>query len=234
MLKHRRGFTLIELLVVVAIIVILIALLLPSLNNAREQAKAVKCMSNLRQMGGALYMYTQEYNGTLPIPLANKGPVAPVDDPTTSPINEASDWQAMPWMVRLFPYVNIPFPKTNDANVWRKVWFSGVFNCPSKQDYNLFAGPTDIQRLSYSMNSFNPADSGPDQYQKLVNVDMYTLLISDDHTGYPRLRSYNYLYDQGWRPMNHAYGHNMLFPGGDVQKVPQYGVDWFLKLKRPY
>lgn len=63
----RRGFTLIELLVVVAIIVILIAILLPSLGAARKQAKAVKCGANLREWGIVMSMYRQEYDDLLPV-----------------------------------------------------------------------------------------------------------------------------------------------------------------------
>lgn len=64
--RNRRGFTLIELLVVVAIIAVLISLLLPSLNNARAQARSAACASNLRQIGMWGMMYAQENNNILP------------------------------------------------------------------------------------------------------------------------------------------------------------------------
>lgn len=61
-----QGFTLIELLVVVAIISLLLAILLPSLNSAREQAKAVKCGSNMRGCGQAVHEYLAEERATFP------------------------------------------------------------------------------------------------------------------------------------------------------------------------
>lgn len=60
---HRTGFTLIELLVVVAIIVVLISILLPSLGKARASAQSTKCQATLRSLGIANLTYTQEYNG---------------------------------------------------------------------------------------------------------------------------------------------------------------------------
>ncbi|HPO51788.1 MAG TPA: DUF1559 domain-containing protein [bacterium] len=60
------GFTLIELLVVIAIIGILSALVLPVLSRAREQAKRVVCMNNLRQIGIATHVYANDYDGFIP------------------------------------------------------------------------------------------------------------------------------------------------------------------------
>jgi prepilin-type N-terminal cleavage/methylation domain-containing protein/prepilin-type processing-associated H-X9-DG protein len=67
--RHTRstgGFTLIELLVVIAIIAILAAILFPVFAQAREKARQVSCLSNLKQLGAAFAMYTQDYDEQLP------------------------------------------------------------------------------------------------------------------------------------------------------------------------
>ncbi|MCW3100262.1 MAG: prepilin-type N-terminal cleavage/methylation domain [Chthonomonadaceae bacterium] len=66
MQQRRTAFTLIELLVVIAIIAILAAILFPVFAQAREKARQTACLSNLRQIGTAVMMYTQDYDEVLP------------------------------------------------------------------------------------------------------------------------------------------------------------------------
>jgi prepilin-type N-terminal cleavage/methylation domain-containing protein/prepilin-type processing-associated H-X9-DG protein len=65
-MQKRRGFTLIELLVVIAIIAILAAILFPVFARAREKARQISCLSNMKQLGMALMMYAQDWDDTYP------------------------------------------------------------------------------------------------------------------------------------------------------------------------
>lgn len=104
--RPAGAFTLIELLVVVAIIALLVAILLPSLQAAREQSRAVVCLANLRSVGQGIAFYVEAHRGTLPGPLH-----PPVFRLTGS--NDPNDaWDPMnptlevPWflLARLSPY----------------------------------------------------------------------------------------------------------------------------------
>ena len=65
--KRLKAFTLIELLVVIAIIAILAAILFPVFAQAREKARQTSCLSNLKQIGTGIMMYTQDNEETYPL-----------------------------------------------------------------------------------------------------------------------------------------------------------------------
>ncbi|HZT41294.1 MAG TPA: prepilin-type N-terminal cleavage/methylation domain-containing protein [Chthonomonadaceae bacterium] len=110
----RKGFTLIELLVVIAIIAILAAILFPVFAQARERARAISCMSNLKQIGLATMMYVQDYDETFMWqPYPGWSPTQPKDPVTGITMPTLGFWDT------LQPYVKN----------------QGIFSCPSNTDY---------------------------------------------------------------------------------------------------
>jgi len=111
MVSKRRGFTLIELLVVIAIIAILAAILFPVFAQAREKARQAACLSNMKQMGNAITMYTQDYDELMP---AWNGNLIQGDPNWDQPQNY---WDAL-----MIPYVKNGNPSGKD--------YGGVWHCP--------------------------------------------------------------------------------------------------------
>jgi prepilin-type N-terminal cleavage/methylation domain-containing protein/prepilin-type processing-associated H-X9-DG protein len=115
MRKRNAGFTLVELLVVIGIIALLISILLPALANARRNALAVKCLSNLRQCYNALQLYVSDNKGFI-IPVRAGGGAPGAWSPST-----AATVLGRPFTYNGFTYgasTNAPGLQTKDACWW--------------------------------------------------------------------------------------------------------------------
>ena len=105
--QHQNGFTLVELLTVIAILSLLAALLFPVFATARGKAREISCLSNVRQIGQAIKMYTQDYDEYYP------WAVDPTDKYTPIIWSAFPDFQAqiqtMPFLHEcLQPYIKSP------------------------------------------------------------------------------------------------------------------------------
>src|SRR5688572_1271639 len=129
MSQHSRrrslGFTLVELLLVIGIIAVLIAILLPAVRKAMEQANAIKCQSNLRSMMQACLTFAADYKGHLP--------------GLDSDYGEAEFWRRC---VYSGPALGTPPPANNaekvataphNGTLWKYLRNRQIYLCPSSQ-----------------------------------------------------------------------------------------------------
>ena len=98
--RKQRGFTLIELLVVIAIIAVLIGLLLPAVQQAREAARRTECRNKLKQLGLALHNYLDAYTVFPP------GTVNPLGDDQNGRNGGGGAGIGAPWIIFLLPYLD--------------------------------------------------------------------------------------------------------------------------------
>ena len=127
--RWPRAFSLVELLVVITITIILIALLLPAVQAAREAARRAQCLNNLAQLGVALQEY-ESAHGVLPPGVINK----------QGPIHNVAEGYHMGWLVQLLPHieetatfehVDFSVGVYNEKNAAARAVRVALFSCPS-------------------------------------------------------------------------------------------------------
>ncbi len=137
-LRRRHGFTLVELLVVIAIIAVLAAIIFPVFASAMERGRMATCQSNLRQIGIAIDMYTQDYDGLYPC------------------TGNFQLWMGRYWRWPLKPYMALS-GNPNGGNLLKSDSNSrNVLLCPSDSDA---AAKFDGTSYSYSMSCYISPDT---------------------------------------------------------------------------
>ncbi len=162
--KSSQGFTLIELLVVIAIIAILAAILFPVFAQAREKARAISCTSNVKQMGTAILMYTQDFDETFPMGM----------DET---------WHNS-WAITTQPYIKsyAVYRDVDDAlKISAQSWLVPWAGVPISYGCN---GLIDNSNGNVVKGIFTPMDQswlGHSQTLAVVNKVAETIMVTDKH-----------------------------------------------------
>jgi prepilin-type N-terminal cleavage/methylation domain-containing protein len=151
--RYRAAFTLVELLVVIAIIGVLVALLLPAVQAAREAARRMSCQNNVKQIGLALHNHHDVY-GTFPAGGVTNGPCCGTESGGTWTIF------ILPYLEQKNLYERYDFTKTNEnaANAFVRTQHVKTYSCPTdpliRQLLVPASGPGQVANLQYATGSY--------------------------------------------------------------------------------
>jgi len=181
---YRSGFTLVELLVVIAIIGILIALLLPAVQMARESARRTQCVNHLKQLGLAFHNHHD---------ILQKFPHGGINalDDTPCCQGEHDDRTQWSWPYQILPYIeqNNLYDNTNYGQVYRTP--VEVYYCPSRRSAQGY-GDQGYARIDYAGNAgtngsgsngvVRKRDQPRTAFQDIVDGTSNTMLVGEKQT----------------------------------------------------
>jgi prepilin-type processing-associated H-X9-DG protein len=148
----RSGFTFVELLVITGLVGALVGLLLPAVQNAREAARRLDCLSHLHQIGLGVMQYYDDWNGHFFLH-------HPFDADVLSQVDDAESFAEIYWEDKIMPYVNATFANEAIAKGGTAIADEAIYRCLSdvskRLPYMRSDGTVDgmANRTSYLMNS---------------------------------------------------------------------------------
>jgi prepilin-type N-terminal cleavage/methylation domain-containing protein/prepilin-type processing-associated H-X9-DG protein len=205
--RRSRGFTLIELLVVIAIIAILASMLFPAFSRARESARKIVCISNLKQIGLGIMQYTQDYDERYPSGY-------PFWQPSIAPVPQD----------QLLVYVVNPYIKS--TQIWDCPSWRGRYTGTSDYigNYGFITNPTNN---AIGVPGLLPAASlaahnEPAKYPLLFDG----IAPQQDAAHVGKTQAHSGVTDEAWASGSTIGGISMLYADGHAKYSPMTAGGW--------
>lgn len=235
---NQKGFTLIELLVVIAVIALLLAIMVPALQSAKEMAAQIPCMANQRAISQAFYMYQEEYNGQMVSASSWRTPTEKRNEAKQQINAKGRDWVCAP-VEETSPGV---FADRRDnatteneiegikqGTLWPYLDSIDSYNCPAdKRDTRNGVGFRSYSMIGTIVDEYPPQISydehGIEKFTEIRSPGSKYITVEENDTEYGwnagswviNLSS-NYWYDPvaGW----HTKGMTLGFADGHADKI---------------